>query len=624
MDTIMHILATDSQHLITAPSESPSCPGMSNNGIIIAVNIIFLVCLDQRDAFLSAIHGQVEHLRALALQSSGASLIQAVLGDDLEEPTTFHCHLKFRCSSLEQARGALKEHPIFLKPPWDGWEDFEASQPFEKDPIVVVWALSESSSDDMPNPKNNVPNHQPTFCLNANLYIRPERREEFLRVIESARSQSIREPLCAEYNFGESIETSNTFHVHQEYIGDDGGKEGFELHADTPHYQRWKDFSNHQEPFTEEPVGYPFRCSTRTSTDTSTTLRDTLLLDGGNGHELKLRGITDDGSFLAGLLANERQPDVVKSVHRDFGHSGCRILTTNSFVAVPERIQKDILKHYSAGVTSEEKAQQRTRELIHAAVQCAREVAEEHGSVRVAGTVAPLTECYMPLLVPKDVNILVDGYKFLLSVLIEEGVDILLAETLSTTREAVAIVRALAQVVHDRKAASCNNNKPLLAISMTIDDFERPTALRSGERLDLAIDSILQESIKVGIPLWGIGVNCASPRAVTNAVPCIRVALEKSSFFPPIRIMAYANAFRTTTSEWLASLEDDSKVGGSGEHLPIEVVSPPDEYDLQGFILADVYARYAQAWRDAGVSVIGGCCGCSPSHLKAIAKKIGL
>lgn len=548
-------------------------------------------------------------------------MIQAVLGGDLESPSTFHCHFKFRCSSLIQTKDALKDHPLFLNPPCDEWKDFEASQPFEKDPTVVVWTVAGSDSDDLPNPKTSVPCHQPKFCLNANLYIRPEHRKEFLRVIKNARSQSIREPLCAEYNFGESIDTPNTFHVHQEYVGDDGGKEGFDLHSDTPHYQRWKDFSNQQDPFTEEPVGYPFRSITRTTTDASITIHDTLLLDGGNGHELKLRGISD-GSFLAGLLANERQPNVVKSVHRDFGRSGCRILTTNSFVAVPQRIQKDIIKEDGdTGVTSEEKAQQRTRELMQAAVQCARAVAKEHSSVRVAGTVPPLTECYKPLLVPKDANTLVDGYNFLLSVLIEEGADILLAETLSTTREGVAIVRAMAQLVDNGKTT--NNNTPILAISMTIDDFEHPPVLRSGERLDQAIGSILQESRDRGIPLWGIGVNCASPTAVTKAVPCIQAALQKSSVFPAPRIMAYANAFRTTTSEWLASLEDDSKVSGSGEHVKVEAVSPlPGEYDSEGLMLPDAYARYAQAWKDSGVSVIGGCCGCSPNHLRAIAAKI--
>jgi len=60
------------------------------------------------------------------------------------------------------------------------------------------------------------------------------------------------------------------------------------------------------------------------------------ILDGGMGHELKLRGISD-GTFLAGVLANENfacDNDVVESIHRDYLASGCDVITTNSFIAV--------------------------------------------------------------------------------------------------------------------------------------------------------------------------------------------------------------------------------------------------------------------------------------------------
>ena len=66
------------------------------------------------------------------------------------------------------------------------------------------------------------------------------------------------------------------------------------------------------------------------------------ILDGGMGHELKLRGVSD-GTFLAGVLANEKKKncntndndiDVVESIHEDYLTAGCDIITTNSFVAV--------------------------------------------------------------------------------------------------------------------------------------------------------------------------------------------------------------------------------------------------------------------------------------------------
>lgn len=67
------------------------------------------------------------------------------------------------------------------------------------------------------------------------------------------------------------------------------------------------------------------------------------ILDGGMGHELKLRGISD-GTFLSGVLANENSlaasasnsddASVVESIHTDYLAAGCDVITTNSFVAV--------------------------------------------------------------------------------------------------------------------------------------------------------------------------------------------------------------------------------------------------------------------------------------------------
>ena len=60
-----------------------------------------------------------------------------------------------------------------------------------------------------------------------------------------------------------------------------------------------------------------------------------VILDGGIGHELKLRGVSD-GTFVAGVLANEdcSANNVVEAIHRDYLAAGCVVITTNSFVSV--------------------------------------------------------------------------------------------------------------------------------------------------------------------------------------------------------------------------------------------------------------------------------------------------
>lgn len=75
------------------------------------------------------------------------------------------------------------------------------------------------------------------------------------------------------------------------------------------------------------------------------------ILDGGMGHELKLRGVSD-GTFVAGLRANENDVDtnVVESIHMDYLAAGCDVITSNSFVAVSMYVIVFSLRVRSFGV----------------------------------------------------------------------------------------------------------------------------------------------------------------------------------------------------------------------------------------------------------------------------------
>ena len=452
-------------------------------------------------------------------------------------------------------------------------------------------------------------------------------------------------------------------------MGSRGGKEGFDSHAKTPHYQRWQEFAgvggkdeNEEDddddesdntdtdnsPFTRAPIGYAFRTpvvsesenrppsdNQESAPETTSSNSDTVsFLDGGIGHELKQRGIiADDGSFLAGILANERQPSTVKEVHSAFcQRAGCSILTTNSFVAVPQRVQQDLYHAISpmdkhSGVPTEETVLKRTRELIQAAVKCTKDVATKENDnrrragrelVKIAGTVPPLTECYIASAVPHQIHRLVAPYSFILSTLIEEGVDLLLGETLSTAREGIAIVRALSKVLARKLTRPC---VPLF-ISFTVDDFIQPTVLRSGESLKSAVDSILEEAEISGITLGAIGVNCASPTAVTIAIPILAECLRRRCrFMATTKILAYANAFQTTTTEWLVASGQIGALGQPFDYSRNNSFTSTDTYDQYGLIRPESYAVYAEKWRELGASIIGGCCGCSPLHMQAVSDK---
>lgn len=77
---------------------------------------------------------------------------------------------------------------------------------------------------------------------------------------------------------------------------------------------------------------------------------------------------------------------------------------------------------------------------------------------------------------------------------------------------------------------------------------------------------------------------------------------------------AYANGFSTTTSQWLAGEALQGSEEGTVD--PVRLVQA--EYE-QGVVLPAAYAAHAAQWVGMGARVIGGCCGCGPPVIEALA-----
>jgi quinol monooxygenase YgiN len=85
------------------------------------------------------------------------------------------------------------------------------------------------------------------FCLNVSVFVKPERREEFLKCIVANQMGTLSsEPLAIEYLWGEDVDTLNTFHFFEKYEG----RAGFEAHTQSPHFANWLEFER-TDPFTE-------------------------------------------------------------------------------------------------------------------------------------------------------------------------------------------------------------------------------------------------------------------------------------------------------------------------------------------------------------------------------------
>jgi Homocysteine S-methyltransferase len=155
-------------------------------------------------------------------------------------------------------------------------------------------------------------------------------------------------------------------------------------------------------------------------------------------------------------------------------------------------------------------------------------------------------------------------------------------------------------------------------------------------------------------------------QAISAALPVLREALPAT-----VRVGAYANGFRRTTSEWLHEQRADStaeppqldrdpgagcsslfgcikpltdgkrlacnrpKLGREKGPMPAtllsisstqqtsDVVSLHHVGDYQeGVITPEAYARFAAEWVAMGASIVGGCCGVGPEHIRVLKRQL--
>lgn len=186
-----------------------------------------------------------------------------------------------------------------------------------------------------------------------------------------------------------------------------------------------------------------------------------------------------------------------------------------------------------------------------------------------------------------------------LSTALAPHVDLFLVETMASAAQARVACEA---------AAAAGGGKPIW-VSYTLEDSAR-AVLRSGEPLAAAVAAVAD------VPgLAAVLVNCCAPAAATAGLAALRGAPFWGAGAQRLRLGAYANGFRTTTSEWLAS-ESGGNTGETGHlvHLPAE------EYDGEGIILAEAYLGHARDWVGEGASIVGGCCGVGPAHIAALSR----
>lgn len=287
------------------------------------------------------------------------------------------------------------------------------------------------------------------------------------------------------------------------------------------------------------------------------------ILDGGMGRELQRVGAPFRQPEWSALSLIE-SPRHVTQVHENYVAAGADVITTNAYAIVPFHI-------------GDERFNTQGRQLAALAGQLARDVANRHPGVRVAGCIPPVLGSYLP-----D-RFVADEARPLVELLVEEqaaSVDLWLAETQSS----IAEVELVAHVLRDEATA-----KPLWC-SFTLDDqLEAGEArLRSGESIVRAVRAVEELGVDA------VSFNCSQPEvmeaAIAEAVPLTTL---------PVGV--YANAFVLESND-----------GQANEGLS----------DVRDDVTPEAYVEWAKRWVAAGATIVGGCCGVGPEHIRALSAEL--
>jgi homocysteine S-methyltransferase len=253
---------------------------------------------------------------------------------------------------------------------------------------------------------------------------------------------------------------------------------------------------------------------------------------------------------------NLTQPDLVRGIHQEYLNAGAEMIETNTFGGNSFRL----VRHGLAD---------RVREINRTGAALAREAADAFNlkkatNVLVAGSVGPLGLRIEPLgKTSRDEAR--ESFREQITALVEGGVDVIMLETFGYLEELHQAVLAAQQAAPD---------KPLVA-QVTIDEDGN------------CLDGASPETFTSKLNDWGvdmIGCNCSvGPVAMLEAIERIRRLTDKP-------LAAQPNA----------------GIPRSIEGRNIYLCSP--EY----------MASYARKFVNAGVSLVGGCCGTTPEHIKAM------
>ena len=285
-----------------------------------------------------------------------------------------------------------------------------------------------------------------------------------------------------------------------------------------------------------------------------------LILDGAMGTMLQRKGLQGNSESF-----NLTNPETIGEIHNEYIEAGADIITANSFSA-------------NSISQSEYNLSEKAGQMAEAAARIARKAADEAPrKIWVAGSVGPTSKSLSlaqnindPIFRPYSFDGMAEAFEVQIRGLVKGGVDLLLFETCF---DALNTKAALYAIGHIPEASDI----PIM-ISASMSD-------RSGRTLTGQTMEAFYRSVQHCSPL-SFGLNCS-----LGAEEMIPLIAEVASF-AACAVSCYPNA-----------------------GLPNEM----GEYDETPSQMAESVRKMALA---GSVNIVGGCCGTTPEHIKAVAEAV--
>ncbi len=292
------------------------------------------------------------------------------------------------------------------------------------------------------------------------------------------------------------------------------------------------------------------------------------ILDGGMGQELLARGMKPNGTlWSANALLQEKYHKLVLDTHIDFVKAGAEVIVTNSFTTRKKRLKDNNIED-------------KFEYLNNKAGEIARNVKKIYPKVLIAGSLPSQSLTYE---VDDRPEAIISENFYSQAKILNNYCDFFYFDVLSSVREFQLAIESIREF-----------NKPyLLGIHIS-----EGVCLPSGESILDAYKNIYKEN------LLGVILACVSPENFEKNLDEIKKIGVPFGF--------KLNAFvKTNTKPNYVDAYNKSNTGN-----PNELLGQRKDLDPKKM------AEFVKKFKDAGATILGGCCETTPAHIKEISKLV--